>query len=160
VKLPVRSISRKSANTFEFKCVRNINVNAWQRRRLATAVARDVKQSLASSFSPLIVSNQARERLKTLSSETPGIYLRVVVNGGGCNGYLASFKLDEAPLAKDDLKILDDKGAVVVTDKISLGLIEGATIDYDSHIARSAFVVSSNPKATSQCGCKVSFGVG
>jgi len=54
---------------------------------------------------------------------------------------------------------LDDQGAVVVVDKITESLLKGATIDYESSLARAAFVIAENPNATSQCGCKVSFGV-
>lgn len=44
-------------------------------------------------------------------------------------------------------------------DEVSLGLVKGATIDYESSLARSAFIIADNPNASSQCGCKVSFGV-
>ncbi|CAD6265600.1 unnamed protein product [Miscanthus lutarioriparius] len=34
---------------------------------------------------------------------------------------------------------------------------EGATVDYEEELARSAFVVSTNPSAVGGCSCKSSF---
>lgn len=55
--------------------------------------------------------------------------------------------------------VFNSDGARVVLDSISARLLDGATIDYESHIARNAFKIAENPAATSECGCKVSFGV-
>uniref|UniRef100_A0A6B2LLP9 Core domain-containing protein n=1 Tax=Arcella intermedia TaxID=1963864 RepID=A0A6B2LLP9_9EUKA len=90
------------------------------------------------------------------------VYLRVQVDPGGCSGFLTKFKLDDAPITKDDRifsEILEKQQIRVVLDSVSLNLLDGATIDFASEVARSAFMIAEIPKATSSCGCKVSFGV-
>jgi len=80
------------------------------------------------------------------------------VDSGGCNGFLTHFKLDDSEPKKDDV-VIEDAGAKVVLDHVSLSLLNGATIDWTSDIARSSFAIMAIPRATSTCGCKVSFGV-
>jgi iron-sulfur cluster assembly accessory protein len=54
-------------------------------------------------------------------------------------------------------RTIGEGDANVVLDNLSLGLIKGSTIDYEKELAREAFVIASNPNATSSCGCNVSF---
>lgn len=56
-------------------------------------------------------------------------------------------------------RLLEDAGAKLVLDKISLDYIKGATIDFVNEIQRQSFVVASNPNAKSHCGCNVSFSI-
>jgi len=106
----------------------------------------------------IVVTENAKKRLRELSQTKKENYLRVIVDPGGCSGFLTRFKLDDEKPQKDDA-IFEDAGAKVVLDSVSLKLLNGATIDFTSEIARSAFVIESIPNATSTCGCKVSFGV-
>lgn len=96
------------------------------------------------------------KRLKVLKQKMPNSYLRIVVDAGGCSGYLVKFRLDEQKLSEED-RIVGDEESSVVLDGLSLGLIKGSTVDFENELARQAFVIASNPNATSSCGCNVSF---
>jgi iron-sulfur cluster insertion protein len=80
--------------------------------------------------------------------------LRVAVEGGGCSGFQYKFSFDHEITADDH--VFND---VVVTDSVSLPLLEGAEIDFVSTLAGDEFVVK-NPNAVSGCGCGVSFSIG
>ena len=55
--------------------------------------------------------------------------------------------------------VFEEAGAKVVVDESSLGLIEGATVDFEEDMLKSAFVVVDNPLSESGCGCGSSFNV-
>jgi len=48
-------------------------------------------------------------------------------------------------------------GESVWVDRDSWLWLRGSRIEYQQDLARSAFVVASNPNATQACGCKSSF---
>ena len=56
-------------------------------------------------------------------------------------------------------RIFEEHGAKVVVDESSLALLDGATIDFEDDMLRSAFVVAANPMSESGCGCGTSFNV-
>ena len=56
-------------------------------------------------------------------------------------------------------RIFEERGAKVVVDESSLALLDGATIDFEDDMLRSAFVVVDNPMSESGCGCGTSFNV-
>eukprot|EP01128_Nolandella_sp_AFSM9_P001255 TRINITY_DN11365_c0_g1_i1.p1 TRINITY_DN11365_c0_g1~~TRINITY_DN11365_c0_g1_i1.p1 ORF type:complete len:164 (-),score=26.52 TRINITY_DN11365_c0_g1_i1:105-527(-) len=116
-------------------------------------------RSFATQPHRIELTEAAKDRLKFLNVETQGVYLRILVKSGGCNGYLTSFQLDQKEkLLKGEYKAVNEDGATVVLDAFTAELLDGAVIDYESDIARSAFKIKELPKATSECGCKVSFG--
>lgn len=47
--------------------------------------------------------------------------------------------------------------ARVVVDNISLQLIRGATLDWQSSLRGSSFAILNNPNAVGGCGCGSSF---
>ena len=55
--------------------------------------------------------------------------------------------------------VFEEAGAKVVVDESSLALLQGATVDFEDDMLRSAFVVSSNPMSEQSCGCGTSFNV-
>ncbi|WP_372612297.1 iron-sulfur cluster insertion protein ErpA [Halomonas sp.] len=114
--------------------------------------------SLAESFvpTPLMLSDNARARLRTLIGEedSSGLKLRVYVTGGGCSGFQYGFDFAEE-VAEDDTLIPFGEVALVV-DPLSYQYLVGSTVDYEEGLAGASFLVQ-NPNATSTCGCGASF---
>ena len=79
-------------------------------------------------------------------------YFRISVEGGGCSGFKYNFSFD-SKIEKDD--IVFDK---TIIDKNSLNIINGSVVDYKREMVGSSFVIN-NPKATTSCGCGLSFSV-
>lgn len=100
------------------------------------------------------------QRIRALRAQAgnPGLYLRVLVEGGGCSGFQYKFSVDDRPLDSEDREFRRDDVAVVV-DSTSLDLIRGATVDFQQELIRSAFAVVNNPMSESACGCGSSFAV-
>ena len=79
-------------------------------------------------------------------------YFRISVEGGGCSGFKYNFSF-ESKIEKDD--VVFNK---TIIDKSSLDIINGSVVDYKQEMVGSSFVIN-NPKATSSCGCGLSFSV-
>ena len=79
-------------------------------------------------------------------------YFRISVQGGGCSGFKYNFGFDNK-VNKDD--VVFDK---IVIDEASLRIIEGSIIDFKKEMIGESFVIN-NPKASSSCGCGLSFSV-
>tara|TARA_B100000767_G_scaffold85399_1_gene82082 strand:- start:280 stop:597 length:318 start_codon:yes stop_codon:yes gene_type:complete len=90
--------------------------------------------------------------LKILSGQAKNSYFRISVQGGGCSGFKYNFSFD-GKIEKDDI-IFNN----TLIDKNSLEIINGSVVDYQKEMIGSAFVIK-NPKATSSCGCGLSFSV-
>ena len=93
-----------------------------------------------------------KQIIKILSEQGDSSYFRISVQGGGCSGFKYDFSFDKK-IEKDD--IVFNK---TVIDKNSLEIINGSVIDYKKEMIGSSFVIE-NPKATSSCGCGLSFSV-
>ncbi|KAF7149164.1 hypothetical protein RHSIM_Rhsim03G0075200 [Rhododendron simsii] len=81
--------------------------------------------------------------------------LRLSIEAGGCSGFQYNFSLDDKTDSDD--RIFEKDGVKLVVDKISLGFVKGATVDYVEELIRSAFQVATNPSAVGGCSCKSSF---
>jgi len=79
--------------------------------------------------------------------------LRLRVEGGGCSGFRYEMDLTEETGATDT--VFAD---CVISDEISLGFLEGASIFFAEELAGSEFKID-NPNAVSGCGCGTSFSV-
>ncbi len=77
-------------------------------------------------------------------------YFRITVQGGGCSGFKYKFSFDDKK-DKNDLVFEN-----VLIDPSSLEVIDGSTIDFKSEMIGNSFVIN-NPKASSSCGCGLSF---
>jgi len=106
---------------------------------------------------PVTVSPRAARRIAAiLAAEQGPAMLRLAVTGGGCSGYSYNFALDENRMA-DDL-LVEEGGAKILIDPVSLDFLAGAEIDFTDDLIGQSFKVN-NPNATSSCGCGTSFSV-
>ncbi|MFO8046587.1 MAG: iron-sulfur cluster insertion protein ErpA [Halomonas sp.] len=112
----------------------------------------------AESFvpTPLLLSDSARARLKSLVEEEGNSHLklRVYVTGGGCSGFQYGFDFAE-DVAEDD-SVIEFGGVALVVDPLSYQYLVGSTVDFDEGLAGARFLVK-NPNATTTCGCGASF---
>jgi iron-sulfur cluster insertion protein len=102
------------------------------------------------------ITESAKEKILDLLLEenNPKLALRTFVQGGGCSGFSYGFTFDEE-INEDDFEIPVGEFKVLV-DALSMGYLQGATIDYKVELMGSQFVIS-NPNATTTCGCGSSF---
>ena len=89
---------------------------------------------------------------RIIQKDTNNKYFRITVQGGGCSGFKYNFKFD-SKIQKDDIVFNN-----AIIDKASLDIIEGSIIDFKKEMIGETFVVE-NPKASSSCGCGLSFSV-
>ena len=91
-----------------------------------------------------------RQITKIISEQGENSYFRISVEGGGCSGFKYDFSFDEK-IEVDD--VLFNK---TIIDKNSLEIINGSIVNYKKEMIGSSFTIE-NPKATSSCGCGLSF---
>jgi iron-sulfur cluster insertion protein len=111
---------------------------------------------VAANTARVALTKSAAERVRVLAAGEgqPDLMLRLSVNGGGCSGYSYAFSLDGDVTADDH--VFEAHGAKLVVDDVSLGLLNGAEIDYVDDLLAASFRIN-NPNATSTCGCGTSF---
>ena len=95
-------------------------------------------------------TDRAKNQIKKITKSEEKKYFRIAVQGGGCSGFKYNFSFDDK-LEKDD--ILFDQ---TIIDKASLEIISGSTVDFKKEMIGESFTIN-NPKATSSCGCGLSF---
>jgi len=93
-----------------------------------------------------------KEIARVVSEKGPKIYFRISVQGGGCSGFKYSFSFD------DKVNSNDNVFHKTIIDKNSLKIIEGSIVDFKKELIGNSFVIN-NPKATSSCGCGLSFSI-
>ncbi len=99
------------------------------------------------------LTNRAKEQIKKITSKSETKkYFRISVKGGGCSGFKYNFSFDNST-NKDDVLFNN-----VIIDKASLEIINGSVIDFKVEMIGESFVIN-NPKASSSCGCGLSFSV-
>ncbi len=106
----------------------------------------------------IALSPSALKRLRVMvaAEDKPGVMLRVTVDGGGCSGFQYSFAFDDSR-QNDDL-VFEQEDISVVTDEVSIEMLDGCTVDWVENPGASYFRID-NPNATSSCGCGMSFAV-
>jgi iron-sulfur cluster insertion protein len=82
------------------------------------------------------------------------LHLRVFVSGGGCSGYQYGFAFDDK-VTPDDT-VVESSGVKLLVDAMSLELLNGSEIDFQSSVQGESFVIR-NPNASGTCGCGQSF---
>ena len=99
-------------------------------------------------------SAAARINELTETADYAGKALRLLVDAGGCSGYEYKFSFADSQGADDES--FSHNGATLLVDKLSLGLLDGSTLDYKTSLMAAQFQVI-NPNAASGCGCGSSF---
>src|SRR6185295_19697713 len=95
------------------------------------------------------VSDRAARRITEIVAGAPDKpLLRVSVEGGGCSGFQYKFDLVGTPEA-DDL-VIEQGGARVLVDPVSLGFLAGSQIDFVDDLIGASFKIN-NPQATASC---------
>jgi iron-sulfur cluster assembly accessory protein len=103
----------------------------------------------------VIVTERAARRIgEILCQEPAGTMLRVSVEGGGCSGF--QYRFDTERQRADDDIVIEQSGATVLIDPVSLNYMAGSEIDFVDDLIGSSFKIN-NPKATASCGCGTSF---
>ena len=98
-------------------------------------------------------TEQALEQINRITSENKtSKYFRISVKGGGCSGFKYNFSFDDRIQQND---IVFNKAII---DKSSLDIINGSIIDFKKEMIGDSFVIK-NPKASSSCGCGLSFSI-
>jgi iron-sulfur cluster assembly accessory protein len=101
-----------------------------------------------------VTERAARRIAQILAAEPKPSVLRVSVEGGGCSGFQYKFDIQEAPAADD--VVIEQDGARVVVDPVSLQYMDGSALDYVNDLIGASFKIE-NPQATAACGCGTSF---
>ena len=98
-------------------------------------------------------TERAKKQIEKITAENDSKkYFRISVKGGGCSGFKYNFSFDNSTSEND---VLFNK---TVIDKTSLDIINGSVIDFKVEMIGESFVIN-NPKASSSCGCGLSFSV-
>ena len=98
-------------------------------------------------------TNRALDQIKKIiNSDQSKNFFRITVKGGGCSGFKYDFSFDDK-VNSDDV-VFDN----TVIDKESLDILSGSVIDFKKEMIGESFVIE-NPKASSSCGCGLSFSI-
>ena len=106
------------------------------------------------SVNVTVTERAARRIGEILGREPAGTMLRVSVEGGGCSGF--QYKSDTERQRADDDIVIEQSGATVLIDPVSLNFMTGSEIYFVDDLIGSSFKIN-NPKATASCGCGTSF---
>ena len=105
----------------------------------------------------VILSDPAAAKVASLLAQEgrDDLSLRVAVQPGGCSGLRYQLFFDERSLDGDVVQEYGD-GVKVVTDRMSVPYLMGATIDFVDTIEKQGFTID-NPNAGGSCACGESF---
>jgi iron-sulfur cluster assembly protein len=106
----------------------------------------------------ITVTEKALKEIRRLiaSEESPeGVYLRVMVVGGGCSGMSYKLGFEKQSIAASD-KVLERGGVKVVCDSKSFLYLAGTELDFSDGLNGTGFTFN-NPNAKRTCGCGSSF---
>ncbi|KAG2348270.1 hypothetical protein BDR05DRAFT_508529 [Suillus weaverae] len=108
----------------------------------------------------LELTDRAAEQLKSIATREhcPNAGLRIAVESGGCHGYQYTMELASKRNAEDyhftHPAIIPSN---IYIDAVSLGLLNGSTIDFATELIGSSFRIAANPQAKGGCGCGISW---
>ncbi len=103
----------------------------------------------------ITLTQAAAEKIRELMADQPGgVYLRLFVQKGGCEGFTYGMGFDDRMEADDE--VLEQHGIRLVVDPLTRRVMDGAQIDYRRTPVGEGFAVY-NPRAVATCGCGHSF---
>jgi iron-sulfur cluster insertion protein len=107
----------------------------------------------------IVLTDNAARRIAMLKTQEQAedAFLRIAVSGGGCSGFQYGISFDDQR-NQDDF-VFERDGIAVVVDDVSLGLLDGAEVDFVEDLMGASFQIR-NPNAASSCGCGNSFSIG
>jgi iron-sulfur cluster insertion protein len=107
----------------------------------------------------VVLTENAARRIAALRAQenAENAFLRIAVSGGGCSGFQYGLSFDDQ--RNEDDFIFERDGVGIVIDDVSLGLLNGAELDFVEDLMGASFQIK-NPNAASSCGCGNSFSIG
>jgi len=107
----------------------------------------------------ILLTENAARRIAVLKAQenAENAFLRIAVSGGGCSGFQYGLSFDDQ--RNEDDFVFERDGVGVVIDEVSLGLLNGAEVDFVEDLMGASFQIR-NPNAASSCGCGNSFSIG
>ena len=103
------------------------------------------------------MTDAAAKRITAIIAQEPDKNaLRVAVEGGGCSGF--SYKFDLVGDRNADDVAIENDGATVLIDELSLVYMGGSVIDFVDDLMGQSFQIK-NPNAVASCGCGTSFSI-
>jgi len=106
----------------------------------------------------VVLTENAARRIAMLKTEenAEDAFLRIAVSGGGCSGFQYGLSFDDE--RQEDDFLFERDGVGVIIDDVSLGLLNGAEVDFVEDLMGASFQIR-NPNAASSCGCGNSFSI-
>ena len=86
--------------------------------------------------------------------QTPDVYLKISLRGGGCSGFMFDYSFITDPAEKDRVFTFDD--VKICIDLKSYIYLNGMEIDYKEDLLKSGLEFNI-PSAKRSCGCGESF---
>jgi iron-sulfur cluster insertion protein len=107
----------------------------------------------------VVLNENAARRIALLKTEenAENAFLRIAVSGGGCSGFQYGLSFDDQQ--NEDDFLFERDGVGIIVDDVSLGLLNGAEVDFVEDLMGASFQIR-NPNAASSCGCGNSFSIG
>ncbi len=117
----------------------------------AAVVAREGNENLVR-----LTEAAGRKAAALAARENQGDYLRIAINGGGCNGLSYKLRFTAEPRRGDIL--VRTAGIPVLVDSKTALYLKGTVLDYSDKMIAGGFKFS-NPNAKASCSCGESFSV-
>jgi len=103
-----------------------------------------------------LTESAGRKVAALIAREQQGEFLRIAINGGGCNGLSYKLKFTAEP-RRGDILVRSAAIPVLVDSKTALYL-KGTVLDYSDKLLAGGFKFT-NPNAKASCSCGESFSV-
>ena len=100
----------------------------------------------------ITITEKAKVKIKSLLKQrsTPGYYLRIRLQSGGCSGFMYNYEIVEQYDPK--VKVFEFDNLKICIDIKSYLFLNGMEIDYEEDLLKSGLVFNV-PTAKRTCGC-------